>query len=338
MDIGFLRNCYQALFLCAGDKGRAGTLFGSSYERARQAVDSFVLDENTPTVYLEFPLIGDPFLDLVILYESLTPGLYIDHPAAAGCEAAFDWFVEARKRYRNISLGFELDTGKEELPPAGIHFQPRRETQLVEPFCNAVGEDEKGQLYLDMADRMPKDWSLSYFGMFRGRPDSPLRVCGYLMQDEVRRCAKDREHVHQVFDKVGFTAYDANMLDSICKVLEVAPSVADFQMDVYPDGHMGDTFSLEMWFGIQTARQVREDFLTGPSSQLISLLQDCGIADARTQHVPDLALTQGIPYAQDDGSMRKCRLSLIPLWVKVRWKNGVLQPAKLYLSSKVTVE
>ncbi|MBR2683140.1 MAG: hypothetical protein IKE22_07745, partial [Atopobiaceae bacterium] len=132
--------------------------------------------------------------------------------------------------------GFEIDT-KEEVPPvAAVHFQPRRHPDLVQPFYESVGEPERARLHLDMAQRMPGTWPLSFFGLFRGRPGAPLRVCGYLDNAERRTCIESASHIAVTFDTIGFTAYNDMMLSQMATVMAVAPTTIDFQLDVHPDG------------------------------------------------------------------------------------------------------
>ena len=37
---------------------------------------------------------------------------------------------------------------------------------------------------VDKAARMPEGWSLAFVGVFRGRSGSPLRICGYMSDEE----------------------------------------------------------------------------------------------------------------------------------------------------------
>ncbi|MBQ9044037.1 MAG: hypothetical protein IJ111_14630 [Eggerthellaceae bacterium] len=59
--------------------------------------------------------------------------------------------------------------------------------------------------------------------MFRGRPGSPLRVCGYLGDAEKAACAADLEHLAAVFDAAGFAAYDGAMLSQVSALMAAAP-------------------------------------------------------------------------------------------------------------------
>ena len=130
-----------------------------------------------------------------------------------------------------------------------VHFQPRADNGLVLRFCAAAGEPERADLYLNQAARMPDGWQLSYFGMFRGRPASPLRVCGYLDNAQKEACAADPARLARAFDAIGFEAYAGAMLAQVSALMAASPATTEFQFDVLPDGSLGDTFAFGVQFG-----------------------------------------------------------------------------------------
>ena len=321
---------YQVLVLQAADEGRGPILFGESLARARAAVLPFLIGSEFPSVYLEHPLSGEPFLDVTMLYSDLKSGTRVESPAAGEHGAMLDWFATVCGEHPDVCCGFELDTHKEELPTAAVHFQPRANIDLVRPFCEAVGEPERAELYLDRAARMPEGWPLSFFGMFRGRPEAPLRVCGYLEKDEKKRCAEDRGHLAHAFDEIGFAAYDDAMLVQIATLMAAAPDAVDFQLDVYPDGSLSSTFAIDAQFGIEQPEAVRETFSSGSAARVMGLLESWGAADDRWRLGAEAAFARALPVERDDGEIGRFAFTLMPQWVKARWIDGALQPSKLY--------
>lgn len=330
-------DAFEVLCLQAADEGRGEVLFGDSLARARKEARPFMVGEEFPSVYLEFPLVGEPFLDVTVLYGALSEGTRIDSPAAAGTDGLLDWFSGPASDNDDVSCGFELDTKHAELPAAAIHFQPRRCTDFVRPFCEAIGEPERADLYLDMVNRMPPDWPLSFFGLFRGRPGSPMRVCGYLGEHVTKACGDDSSCVAQVFDRVGFAAYDTRMLEQVSEAMRVAPGTVDFQFDVFPDGSLGTTFALDIQFEIKQPKVVRASFGEGPAGRVMRLLQTWGLADERWRLVPQASFARSLPMALKDGSLGKYAFTLMPQWVKVRWTDCELQPSKLYHLARTSV-
>lgn len=321
-------NAFEVLCLQAADNGRGPVLFGDSVARARTALRSFMIGEEFPSCYLEFPLLGDPFLDVTVLYHDLDPSMRIDSPVVAGTEDTFAWLAKTCSEVEGVSWGFEVDTSKDELPAAAMHFQPRTHNELVRPFFEVLGEPERADLYLGLAKRMPEGWPLSFFGLFRGRPGFPLRVCGYIAAYEEKACQNPR-HMAEVFDAVGFTAYDDAMLAQISALMGMGCTL-DFQFDVYPDGSLGNVFALDLQFGIEQSEQVLKTFDTGLGAKVMSQLEAWQIADGRWRQAAEAAFTRGIPAFKEDGTPVRFGFTLLPQWVKVRWKDGVLQPSKLY--------
>lgn len=319
----------EVLFLQAASDGRGDVLFGESYERARNAVRSFVAGKECPSVYLEFPLIGEPFLDVTVLYGALERGMRPEAQAVADMGELFDWYADVRAEHEDVSFGFEIDTKDINVPQAAIHFQPRAHTELVEPFCKLIGEEDAARLYLAQNDRMPEGWKLSFFGMFRGRPGSPLRVCGYMSADEAKAC-NDPVYLRKQLDAAGFGAYDDAMLAQVSELLCITSGTVDFQLDVYPDGTLGDIFAIDVQLDIQKPELVRANFDRGPVARLMSTLEAWGAADERWHLVGDAAFARAIPAADENGDARRYAFTLMPQWVKVRWKKGVLQQSKLY--------
>ena len=330
MRIPTFSQTYQVLLLQAGDEGRTDALFGDSFQRAREGVLPFLVGDTFPSIYLEHPLMGEPSLDVTVLLGQIHPGTRIDSPAAGEHAPMLEWYAGARKAHDDVSCGFEIDTSARELPTAAVHFQPRANTELVRPFCEAVGEPQAADLYLAQNARMPHGWPLSFFGMFRGRPGSPLRVCGYLDGDERKACASDPKRLATALDATGFNAYDAAMLEQVCALMATSPVALDFQFDVLPNGKLGPTFAIDIQFGIEQPETVKENFESGSGAAVMGLLERWGVADDRWRQATQSAFARALPIELDDGEIGRYSFMLMPQWAKARWTNGVLQPAKLY--------
>lgn len=322
---------FQVLLLQAADEGRGSLLFGDSMDRARTALQPFMIGKSISSVYFEFPLLGDPFLDVTVLYGELDPAPHVASPAAEGADAMLAWYAKARADFPDISCGFEFDTKDPHFSAVGIHFQPRRHLDLVEPFCATIGEEQRGLRYLELAKRMPEGWPLSFFGLFRGRPHAPLRVCGYMSREWRRICAHDRKSLVRAFDEIGFVAYDDAMLEDIGELLRAVSHDVDFQFDVFSDGTIGSTFAIDVQFGIERPEVLQTVFESGSGARVMGLLESWRIADDRWRQGIAAAFARALPVQTDDGALEAFAFTLMPQWVKVRWVDGRLQPAKLYL-------
>ena len=70
------------------------------------------------------------------------------------------------------------------------------------------------------------------------------------------------------------------------------------------------------------------------ASRVITLFEEWGITDDRWKLAVDATFARSIPIPLDDGSVRLLAFTLLPQWTKARWRDGVLQPAKLYCLAK----
>ncbi len=328
---------FEVLCLQLADEGREQVLVGNNLAHVRSSSAPFMVGDFLPSTYLEFPLNGAPFLDVTVLYSDLPTNVTIDSPAAEGTEDILAWYTAVKKDYEDINFGFELDTKEVPLPLAAIHFQPRKRVELVRPFFEVLGEPERADLYLGLAQRMPEGWPLSFFGLFRGRPGSPLRVCGYLDFQEVAACASDPRRLASAFDTIGFGAYDEAMLFQVSQLMAAAPAAVDFQFDVWPDGSLGKVFAIDIRFGIERPELVRASFERGPISRVMSPLEEWGAADERWKLASGATFARALNVELDDGSTGRLALTLMPQWAKARWIDGVLQPAKLYFLASSSV-
>ena len=327
----------QALFLHAADEGRGAALFGENWKETLNRVLPFVECVPFPSLYLEFPLAGDPFLDVTALYGEVASGTRFRSEAAAGTERMIDWFAQVSAQSNSLSFGFELDAGNDAFAPAAVHFQHYSHIRLAQEFCDALGEPAAGQLYMEQTACMPEGWTPAFFGMFRGRPGSPLRVCGYLNRDEQRRSAEDPSRLEEVFRQVGFRAYDDRMLRQIRTLLAMTPVGADFQFDVYPDRRIGDTFAIDFCLGLKQSGLQKASFVNGTCADVMKQLETWGAADDRWHLAAGTCLTRALPVTDEDGRKKVYAMTVCPKWVKARWRSGVLQKAKLYCEGKAGI-
>ena len=328
----------QALLLRAASDGREEHLFGDSFARAREILPDFLPEGAFPEIYLEFPLLGKPFLDATILYhQTEIRHLSVSSPAVVGTMEMLNWFDGLNAPYKDVCCGYELDFKKAEFSAAGVHLQPRTHLELVEPFCKSLGETRCAPLYLEMAKRMQDTWPLSFLGLFRGRPDSPLRVCGYLLREELDTCKKDAGRIMNIFKTAGFSAVDETMIRQICDLFAATPGVADFQFDIEPDGSCGDMFAIDVMFESLPSGDMITSFDRGKNHRLMELLESWKITDARWKNGVELSFTKSFPVTLEDSSTVCYALSLLPQWIKIRWIDGRLQPSKLYLHAKAGI-
>ncbi len=246
--------------------------------------------------------------------------------------------ADTQKIYPDVGFGFELDTEKTIVPPVAVHFEPRNNPLLATRFFELLGEKERLHLYDDMRKSLPKNWEPAYFGLFRERPEAPLRVCGYLQKDEVISCKEDPSRIKDIFDKVGFTAFDQTMISQITEVLRIEPAGFDYQFDIYPDGTMGKIFSIEIMLKERSEKSIRKSFEKGAALQILDLMRKYGLAEEKSRLLGEFTFERSVPVELKDGSLAPFHLGFRPKWFKIRWDNTKLVPAKCYFLLQAAFE
>lgn len=325
-----VEDAFDMLCIRAGEGGRDEKLFGGCIPRARQLFRPFVIGNRFPTVFLECPLAGVPFLDMTVLYGRLPEGCVVKSKYAEGCDELFRLYGRMKQDHPDICFGFELDTSKEEPGTAAVHLEPRDHIEVVEPFCEAIGEARYAKLYLQTAAKLADTMPPSFFGMFKGRSDAPLRVCGYLGREEMDGIINDRDFLLNFFKAVGFTAYDDAMVDEIVKLMQIVPCETDYQFDIYPDGKAGEVFSIDLRLNEQAAASVRKSFESGDAAKIMSHFSKLGIADDRISMLSEMATSLAFPSIDENGEITGRAMVIYPMWLKIRWKGAHLQNAKCY--------
>lgn len=320
---------FDALYGIAAKDGREEALFGHTIELARAVYEKTLIGDDYPNAYLEFPLIGEPRFDILSVHSHVEPGAKFAPGAGFGYQAMFDWFSTAGCA-DSVSCGIELDCGDGEADRAGIYLQQRTHAELVEPFLESVGERARARNYADVCARRPYGWPPSYVGLFPGRPGTPLRMGGY-MSDSVRRaCADDPDELAQAFDAIGFTAYDAPMLERCAEFMGKAPSV-DFQFDIMADGTLGPTFGLSLSFNETRPREAHACMEKGYGADVMGTLEGWGLADDRWRLIADAAFARHVAFEREDGSEGRLALCVLFNYAKIKFIDCEPQPAKFYL-------
>lgn len=293
------------------------TLFGGGLGKIRPLIRPFLIGDDFPSIYLEFPLRGAPFLDATVLYDDIINERRIDSPLAGDCELLLERFNSFRRNHADICFGFEIDSANSG-SLAAVHFQPFDHLELVRPFLESIGEASYAGLYTEFASRSESVWPPSFFGIFRGRSSCPLRVCGYIDKDEFDRICSSASYLRGVFDKLHFGAYSDEMISQIREVVDIAPYSVDYQMDIFPDKTIGPTFSLDVALPYK------------PDASIAKLFKRLGIADNRCHLLEGIVSNFAVPDAVTSGNIGFRRIQIRPAWLKIRWTDKVLQNAKCY--------
>ena len=322
---------FDALYAIAAGDGRGEALFGDSIGLARDVYERTLIGGGYPAAYLEFPLLGEPCFDLLSVHACVESGARFAPGAGFGRQGMFDWFAGVCEPGGSVSCGIELDTSTGETERAGVYLQQREHNELVAPFLESVGEAGRARAYLDVLDRMPDGWPPAYVGLFSGREGAPMRIGGYMDADELARCAEEPAHLGERFRQIGFSAFDAPMLERCAEFMRLAPSV-DFQFDIMPDGSLGDTFGLSLSFNETKPREACACMESGYGAGLMQVLQGWGLADERWKLIAGAAFARHVGYECEDGAEGRFALCVRFNYAKVKFRACEPQPAKFYLT------
>ena len=322
---------FDTLYAIAASDGREAPLFGQTLSLARPAFEKTLIGENYPTVYLEFPLLGEPRFDFLTVYTSVPTGAQFAPGAGFGYQRMFDWFSGIR--LSGVSCGLEVDCGEGETERAGVYLQQFRHSELVAPFLSSIGEEARTTGYLSVLGRMPPGWNSAYVGLFPGRAGTPLRIGGYLKKNVKAACAADPAFLADQFDRIGFSAYDGAMLARCAEFMALVPSV-DFQFDILADGTLADVFGLSLSFNETKPRNARACMESGYGAKLMGRLEALGLADDRWKKTAGAAFARAVPFSREDGSRGRLALCCLLNYAKVKFKASAPCPAKFYFALK----
>lgn len=324
---------FSAIYATLAADGREMALFGNARQAACRFFDRSLVRGAFPVVYFEFPLRDEPYLDMLAIYERIPAEPRFGPGDGYGYQPAFDWFggLDAAQR---AAIGIELDLSQGVTEQGGIYFQQRGRLTLLREFLATVGQEQRGEAYLRMQQRMPRGWKPAYVGLFPAREGTPMRLGGYLSEPMHERCSVDPTFLAARFDEMGFAAYDQRMLEWCSELMGLVPAI-DFQFDIGVDGSLLDTFGLSLSFGRCSQREVSECFSRGYGAQVMGRLQRWGLADGRWEHIPRMLFARGIAYERPDGSEGRLALFVRLNYAKVKFVGGQAQAAKFYLAASV---
>ena len=325
---------FDGLYATLEAGGRARALFGDSRQGARSSFGRCLIGDVFPAVYLEFPLAGEPALDLLAIYDRVPAGSRFASGSGYGYQGVFDWFSGVDGSC-DAAVGIELDLSRGVTGQAGVYLQQRHATQLVRPFLQAVGRPSRADAYLRMAERMPRGWPAAYVGLFPMREHTPLRLGGYLSEPSRRRCAEDPAFLGSRFDLMGFGAYDDEMLARCARLMGLVPAV-DFQFDLDPNGRLMDTFGLSLSFGRVRPGEAASCFEGGYGAQVMEAFGAWGLVDGRWRLIPATTCARRIDYERPEGGMGSLVASVRLNYAKVKFVGSVAQTAKFYLVMMVS--
>ncbi len=325
---------FERLFTRIAADGRGRELFGrESCSPLMERLAAACLGQALPEYYLEFPLGGKPWLDMLVLYsvEQLKKRASFSGPDPHGYRAIFKeactWDVP------KLCMGTELDFSRDAGEVPGFYISGAWDQDLVRRVYRALGEgEERVESTVAVLQRIPQDWRPYYIGAMPGRPGAPLRL-GFTAPPEcVARYAGSQAALRADLEGCGFTALSSEMLELLAQTAELGLGY-DVQFDVLADGSLGPVLGVSLFAMSETNALTRESFATGTAARLMGMLEQRGLADERWRRVPECLFVDRMYYGEDQ-QLKTLGLICRANFAKVKWTEGRPGTAKFYLAAK----
>lgn len=329
-------NSAQA-YLCwltymASQRG-AECLTGNLTDEVLELAGVYELQSAQPDYCAEMPLMGEPGIDVSVQYNArfFQKGNPLIHEKVMKQGEFFHEYVKMieeayPEEVYKFYLYLEADTasGNSEKVAMFLRFMGDKSIDLIEKILKKRGQEYYIESLKKMMDKAAPDMELLYVAFMDSREDSGLRVvfwsenpadCGKkIVAAAERLCGADfaKELEHHIFE------LENGKDDLFTYMLDV---------DIMPDGSLGNIYGVEMMMPPKFPSWQRRWMDTESYGQVTGKLLEWGIADERIHKVKDCVFTMEAPDSQQ-----------VPYWLysrishfKLRWKDGKLMPAKVYL-------
>ena len=313
--------------------GREKALYGPYFPLARQAFDRSLAGEAYPEVWYEFPLMGEPWLDVHVgtWRDALSPDDVIVDPENRHVEL-YEWLAREGEGARQLVLSYDTSSGSAENPAtqlllAGKFFKPAC------AFLEKVGRADAIAPYQAFIRRMPDDWFACYIGVFSGRPEKTLRVECIPTSSLTKAYARDASLLKEHLESVGVDTSGDTIVPR-CQLLAGLPFEYEYQFDITEEGLAAPTFGVSLRFACPPGDDEKQAFFAdGTAGKLMELVESWGLADDRWRQIEHTTFAKSIANGDE-----KNKAYCYPLFVKLRWRDGEPLDAKFYLDLSTAEE
>lgn len=325
---------YKILIAHLARGNRKKEFFGDLTLSERAFANSLIGNE-FPTVYYEIYLQGEPRTDMhvSVASESIHAcGNIPPHLGGGGYERFFAWYKITPGRRK---LHFAYDLSEKRTDSHGIQLFFELPFSDVKEYFRVMGSEASAEYLREYVARAPKGWCPSYFALLQGRPGSPVRIDYFVRKERQEVYAKNVDIFGEDLKSVGFDAVNDEFLRVCCEIAK-APFPMELQFNVLGGGKVDSTIGVSSTLmpaalGLrQTDRptflQARESFSEGGAAyQLLQEAETWGLSDSRWRYAKDI-----IFYKHLSLGGANVFLYSVPVFLKVRWREGKPLDAKIY--------
>ena len=322
------RMLYNIIYALAARDGREAVLFDSNYAAlAREAFAKSLAGNYFPELWFEFPLKGDPWLDLhaLVAREDLNPQMVFDPNTCGGVPDVFAWFAKQDYSARQLALSWDTSSG-DTCDPAVQLLRRADNTRLTCDFLVAAQRSDAVAAYEAFEGRLPESWFACYTGVFPKRSTPFLRVECIPDEERQKAYADDPQLLADDLRQVGLADLGSTLVPR-CQAFAATPFHLEFQFDVTPEGTAGPTFSASLRFASFSEEGPWEPYDTnGAAGDLMRLVETWGLSDDRWRLIEDTMFSKRVHFGEEE-KMLYC----LPTFLKLRWRDGEPLDAKFYL-------
>ena len=320
---------FEALLGLACKRGGPKLLGGAAL--AKDTFRRSLIGEAFPRYVLEASLIGEPGFDLHVCYErdQLIPGERFAAGAGFGMQALFDWYSEVETGGLGVEFAHDLRGGRR---ATGAYVNiSNRPLEDLPGFFDALDAADVRDHATALLARLPGSWHPWYVGLFPERLGAGVRVGMYVSPGRQADYAHNVREIAADLRLAGFDALDGEMLSHI-QTMAALPFQLELQLDATEDG-TGDTLGVDLTLSLRSSARVQEAFAEGgAAAHACSLFVMWGISDGRWRHLASSSFGRFVPVRMAERGDVHLVMKCLPTFIKAKWSDARLQPAKVYLS------
>ncbi|MBR0261176.1 MAG: hypothetical protein IJQ85_05205 [Selenomonadaceae bacterium] len=289
-----------------------------------------LIDNEFPVLYYEMYLQGKPRTDFHVSISGKSIHTCNNFPAnlgGGGYEKVFEWYKNTPGR-GSLIFSYDVSEGRTDSHTAHIFFE--LPFTYVKEYFKVMGSEESAEYLKEFELRVPKGWEHTYYGLFKGRAASPVRIDYFVNEDLQKIYAEDISIFGAHLKNLGFNAVNEEFLQR-CKEMANLPFQMELQFNVLGVNKLDSTISVSSTltpnvFGQDTSFRIRELFSEGGNGyDLMKKIESWGLSDSRWQYIKAVSFNKYLRLGK-----LSLHISNLPIFLKVRWREGNMLDAKLY--------
>ena len=316
-------------------RGKRKTEFFGDLALSEKAFANSLIGNAFPTLYYEIYLQGEPRTDMHVSVDSESVhacGNIPPHLGGGGYEKFFAWYKTTPGKR---TLHFAYDLSEKRTDSHGIQLFFELPFSDVKEYFRVMGSEASAEYLREHTARTPNGWRPSYFALLQGRPGSPVRIDYFVRKERQELYAKDIGVFAEDLKSVGFDAVNDEFL-RFCGELARAPFPMELQFNVLGGGKADSTIGVSSALapaalGLRqpdrpTFLQTRESFSEGGAAcHLLQQAETRGLSDSRWRYAKDIIFHKRLSFGG-----ASVFLYSVPVFLKVRWREGKPLDAKIY--------